>query len=58
MEPVVEVDPMAARIAELVSAARIEGRPVGRRTVARELGITEYRAGQLLAHTNGTGGRP
>ena len=50
-----EVDPVAARIAQLVDAARTEGRPVGRRTVARELGITEYAAGQLLARTNGSG---
>jgi len=50
-----EVDPVSARIAELVSAARTEGRPVGRRTVARELGVTEYRAGQLLARTNNNG---
>ena len=60
-EPVVEVDPMTARIAELTSAARAEGRSVGRRTVARELGVTEYRAGRLLARTNSngtTGGRP
>ncbi len=59
--PVGEVDPMAARIAELTSAARAEGRQVGRRTVARELGVTEYRAGRLLARTNTngtTGGRP
>jgi hypothetical protein len=54
-EPAVEVDPVAARIAELVSAAHTEGRPVGRRTVARELGVTEYRAGQLLARTNTNG---
>jgi len=47
-----EVDQVAARIAQLVGA---EGRPVGRRTVARELGITEYAAGQLLARTNGSG---
>ena len=52
VEPVVDVDPASARIAELVSA---EGRPVGRRTVARELGITEYAAGQLLARTDGSG---
>ena len=51
----VEPDPVAARIAELVSAAHTEGRPVGRRTVARELGVTEYRAGQLLARTNDNG---
>jgi len=55
VEPAVEPDPVAARIAELVGAAHAEGRPVGRRTVARELGISEYRAGQLLAHTNGSG---
>ncbi|MDQ3987764.1 MAG: DUF2637 domain-containing protein [Actinomycetota bacterium] len=55
VEPVVEVDPMAARIAELIHAAHTEGRPVGRRTVARELGISEYRAGQLLARTNTNG---
>jgi len=49
------VDPLAARAAELVDAARVKGRPVGRRTVARELGVTEYRAGQLLARTNSNG---
>jgi len=53
--PVGEVDPLGARIAELVSAAHTEGRPVGRRTVARELGISEYRAQQLLARTNANG---
>ena len=54
-----EVDPLAARTAELVDAARAEGRPAGRRTVARELGVTEYRAGQLLARTTNNGdGRP
>jgi len=52
-----EVDPVAARIAQLVDAARTEGRPVGRRTVARELGVTEYRAGQLLARTDNGDGR-
>ena len=53
-----EVDPLSARLAELIDASRAEGRPVGRRTVARELGVTEYRAGQLLARatTNGTTG--
>ena len=50
-----EVDPLAARAAELVDAARVEGRPVGRRTVARELGVTEYRAGRLLARTTNNG---
>ena len=55
VEPAVEVDPVSARIAELVSAAHAEGRPVGRRTVARELGVTEYRAGRLLARTNTNG---
>ena len=49
-----EVDQVTARIAELVGA---EGRPVGRRTVARELGITEYAAGQLLARTDNGDGR-
>jgi len=49
------VDPVAAAVAELVSAAHAQGRPVGRRTVARELGVTEYRAGQLLARTNNNG---
>jgi len=68
VEPAVEVDepegdrvsevgPVAARVAELVSAARTEGRPLGRRTVARELGVTEYRAGQLLARTDNGDGR-
>jgi len=55
VEPAVEVDPVAARIAQLVDAAHTEGRPLGRRTVARELGVTEYRAGQLLARTNDNG---
>jgi len=59
-EPVsTAVDPLAARAAELVDAAHAEGRPAGRRTVARELGVTEYRAGQLLARTTNNGdGRP
>ena len=53
------VDPLAARAAELVDAAHAQGRPAGRRTVARELGVTEYRAGQLLARTTNNGdGRP
>ena len=52
-----EVDPLNAHLTELLRTARTEGRPVGRRTVARELGVTEYRAGQLLARTNnGKGG--
>jgi len=56
-DPVGEIDPVAARIAELVGAARAQGRPLGRRRVARELGVTEYRAGRLLAriNTNGDG---
>jgi len=54
-DPVGEIDPVAARIAELVGAAHAEGRPVGRRRVARELGVTEYRAGRLLARTNANG---
>jgi len=51
-EQAVEVDPPTARIAELVRTAHTEGRPVGRRTLARELGVTEYRAGQLLTAAN------
>ena len=60
-DPVDEADPLAMRLFELVSTAQADGRPVGRRTVARELGVTEYRAGRLLARTNTngtTGGRP
>ena len=59
VEPALEADPLGAAVAELVSAGRAQGRPVGRRSVARELQITEYRAGQLLARTNsnGNGGR-
>ena len=56
----VELDPLGAAVAELIRTARVEGRPIGRRTLARQLGVTEYRAGQLLARaatTNGTGGR-
>jgi len=52
VEPAGAVAPESARLAELVGT---EGRPVGRRTVARELGVTEYRAGQLLARTNHNG---
>jgi len=55
VEPAVEVDPLGAAVAELVGAAHAEGRPVGRRTVARELGVTEYRAGRLLARTDTNG---
>ena len=55
VEPAIEVDPLGAAVAELVGAAHAQGRPVGRRTVARELGVTEYRAGQLLARTNTNG---
>jgi len=60
VEPAPEVDPLAARAAELVDAAHAEGRPAGRRTVARELVVSEYRACQLLARTanNGMGSRP
>jgi len=55
VEPVGELDPVAAAVVELVDAARAQARPVGRRRVARELGITEYRAGQLLARTTTNG---
>ena len=55
VEPAVEVDPLGTAVAELVGAAHAQGRPVGRRTVARELGVTEYRAGRLLARTNTNG---
>ena len=50
-----EVDPLSAAVAKLADTAQAQGRPLGRRTVARELGVTEYRAGQLLARTNRTG---
>jgi len=53
-EAVGDADPVDDRIAELVAAAH-QGRPPGRRTVARQLGITEYAAGQLLARTNHNG---
>jgi len=59
VEPAPDLDPLGAAVAELVDAAHAQGRPVGRRTVARELGVTEYRAGQLLARTTNNGdGRP
>ncbi|MGH3980156.1 MAG: DUF2637 domain-containing protein [Pseudonocardiaceae bacterium] len=47
------VAPLAARLAAMVAIGRDTGRPVGRRTVARELGVSEHRATQLLAATNG-----
>ncbi|MGH4021850.1 MAG: hypothetical protein ACRDT0_21970 [Pseudonocardiaceae bacterium] len=46
-------DPLAARVAAMVATGRDTGRPVGRRTVARELGVSEHRATRLLAATNG-----
>ncbi|MGH3980138.1 MAG: hypothetical protein ACRDRZ_14235 [Pseudonocardiaceae bacterium] len=46
-------DPLAARVAAMVATGRDTGRLVGRRTVARELGVSEHRATQLLAATNG-----
>jgi len=55
VEPVVDADPLGTAVAELVDAAHAQGRPLGRRTVARELGVTEYRAGQLLARTTNNG---
>ena len=54
-EPAAAPDPLGTAVAELVGAAHAEGRSVGRRTVARELGVTEYRAGRLLARTNTNG---
>jgi Protein of unknown function (DUF2637) len=51
--PVAPVDPLAVRVAALVASGREAGRPVGRRTVARELGVSEHRASQLLAASNG-----
>ena len=59
VKPSPDLDPLSAAVADLVDAAHAQGRPAGRRTVARELGVTEYRAGRLLARTtnNGNGGR-
>jgi len=54
-EPVAALDPVSDRLAELIDTARAEGRPLGRRVVARELGITEHQARGLLARTNGNG---
>ncbi|MGH4013179.1 MAG: DUF2637 domain-containing protein [Pseudonocardiaceae bacterium] len=48
-------DPLVDRVAALV-AARPPGRPPGRRTVAQELDLSEYRAGQLLAQVTGHNG--
>jgi hypothetical protein len=44
-----EADQLAARTRELVHAARATGRPLGRRRVARELGVSEHRAKALLS---------
>lgn len=50
-------DPVGDRVAALVAAGKADGRPVGRRTVARELDVSEHEARRLLAAaTNGTGG--
>ncbi|MGH8918284.1 MAG: DUF2637 domain-containing protein [Actinomycetes bacterium] len=46
-------DPLVARVAAMVATGRQTGHPVGRRTVAKELGVSEHRASQLLAATNG-----
>lgn len=43
-----EADELAARTRELVHAARVTGRPLGRRRVARSLGVSEHRARALL----------
>ena len=53
--PVGVVDPVDTRLAELVSTAHAEGRPLGRRAVARELDISEHQARGLLARANGHG---
>lgn len=51
--PLAPVDPLAVRVAAMVAHGRETGQPVGRRTVARQLGVSEHRATQLLARTNG-----
>ena len=50
-----KTDPLLARTAQLVAAARADGRPAGRRTIARKLGVSEHQAAQLLARANGSG---
>ncbi|HEX2297703.1 MAG TPA: hypothetical protein VHH34_04155 [Pseudonocardiaceae bacterium] len=60
--PVGPDDPMVDRVRAMVAQVRPPDRPPGRRTVARELAVSEYRAGQLLAqvtnhHHNGTARR-
>jgi len=57
VEPVAAADPLTERLAALLDTAHTERRPVGRRTVARELGVTQYQAGRLLARANGNGTR-
>ncbi len=52
--PAPDPDPLVARAAELVAAARANGRPAGRRTIARKLGVSEHQATQLLARANGS----
>ncbi|HEX2296897.1 MAG TPA: hypothetical protein VHH34_00010 [Pseudonocardiaceae bacterium] len=55
-------DPLVDQVRQMVAQVRPPDRPPGRRAVARELDVTEYRAGQLLAqvtnhHHNGTARR-
>lgn len=56
--PVDPDDPMVDRVRAMVGQVRPPDRPPGRRAVARELEITEYRASQLLAATGAKGGMP
>lgn len=49
-------DDLTRRVRELLAAGRQQGRPVGRRALARELDVSEHEARRLLAASNGTGG--
>jgi hypothetical protein len=54
--PVDPDDPMVDRVRAMVAQVRPPDRPPGRRAVARELDVTEYRAGQLLAQVSNHNG--
>jgi len=52
-DPVAELDDLTARVRALLAASN--GRPPGRRALARELGVTEHRARTVLELVGATG---
>lgn len=57
-DPVPPDDPVVAQVRDMVTAAQREGRPVGRRPVAKALGVSEHQASLLLAQVAATPAGP